>query len=87
MSSASAQNETNVPKYQHSSCMPGRTELKTSIQEFLAEVSSSVPPDSKCPRCGAQLQYVETTFRLYGVESQWRVRVPVCQCMLADVDQ
>ena len=61
-----------------------RDDLRKAIEEFLAAASSSVPRHARCPRCGAEMQYVDTTFQLYGAEPQWEVRVPYCCCTLPD---
>jgi hypothetical protein len=33
-----------------------------------------------CPRCGAAVRFVHTTFWLYETDSSWDLRVPVCAC-------
>jgi hypothetical protein len=57
-----------------------RAILKQAIKNFLLEASSTPPHCELCRRCGEPLEYVETTFWLYGEHCPFRVRLPVCRC-------
>jgi hypothetical protein len=58
----------------------GRNTLKREIREVLLTASTSPSHLDVCPRCTRPLQYVETTFWLYGDEESYRVSLPVCSC-------
>jgi len=45
---------------------------------FTVESLSDEPP--YCSRCGAAMQYRDATFWLYGTDSAWNLRVPMCAC-------
>src|SRR3954452_588617 len=75
-----------IPDSPQSSRSPqGRVRLKEEITEFLATASSTRAQGSACPHCGREMQYVDTTFSLYGGGSTWQVRLPVCSCAAASV--
>ena len=57
-----------------------QADLKQSIKDFLSQVRSAPLADEVCPRCGEQLQYVDTTLWFYGEHDTFRIRLPVCRC-------
>src|SRR5579884_4193823 len=61
---------------------PHRAELRDAISKFLAAAGCKSPGQSICPRCGAEMQYIDTTFQVYGAESKWHVRLPYFPCQL-----
>lgn len=57
--------------------------LTSEIKEFLSAASTKPPADDICPRCGQQLEYINTVFFLYGEDASWDIRLPVCECIKA----
>jgi len=72
---------------------PGQSE-ESSSQVILPTLGSEVAEEVKrlldqasqptqtrvCPRCGDEMQYLDTIFVLCGTELSWNVKLPVCLC-------
>ena len=55
-------------------------DLKQAIKNFLCAASRKKASTDVCPRCGRQMEYVDSVFSLYGADDAWNVRLPVCRC-------
>jgi hypothetical protein len=54
--------------------------LVQQIEQFFGGVAGNLREKQLCNRCGKEMGWMDTTFSLYGTDSVWRVRVPVCGC-------
>jgi len=50
------------------------------IENFFEKVSALAKVPQVCSICGREMKYFDATFFLYGTESSWELRVPVCDC-------
>jgi hypothetical protein len=50
------------------------------IQDFFDKASKVADVPQFCTVCGREMKYFDATFFLYGTESSWKLRVPVCDC-------
>jgi hypothetical protein len=58
-----------------------REEFLQSLKDFFeARSAEDHQAERLCPRCGAAMRLVHTTFWLYETDSSWDLRVPVCAC-------
>ena len=55
-------------------------DLKQDIKNFLKATANSKASQRVCPRCGEWMGYVDTDFSIYGEDSHFRIRLPVCSC-------
>ena len=55
-------------------------ELKEALKDFLKAAADTQPHEQLCPLCGQQMAYVDTNFLIYGEDSSWSIRLPVCSC-------
>jgi hypothetical protein len=56
--------------------------LEVAIKLFLDDVASRPAERQTCSCCGNEMEYLETTLMLFGTDSSWNVRVPICRCEL-----
>jgi len=56
------------------------SDLKQEIKNFLKATANSQAGRRVCPLCGEWMDYVDTDFSIYGEDSHFRVRLPVCSC-------
>ena len=54
--------------------------FRREIHDFLDQIASCPDSPRMCPICGREMKYRDATFVLYGTESSWKIRVPVCDC-------
>src|SRR4030088_519575 len=59
-----------------------QTNLLESLKEFLTAQSLQTQQERLCSECGAVMQYIGAAFWFYGTDSQWNIRMPVCNCAL-----
>ena len=52
--------------------------FRREIHDFLDQIASRPDSPRMCPICGREMKYLDATFVLYGTESSWKIRVPVC---------
>ena len=58
-----------------------REEFLQSLKDFFeAQSAEDRQAERLCPRCGAAMRLVHTTFWLYETDCSWDLRVPVCAC-------
>ena len=59
-----------------------REALEQQIRTFFGGVAANPREKQLCDRCAKEMEWMDTTFSLYGTDSAWRVRVPLCDCQL-----
>ncbi len=72
------QSNFSLPQLMQPRKLP-ESKLRQALSDFLARASLQ-PRDLICPQCGQKMEYVTTTFSLYGSETSWQIRLPVCAC-------
>lgn len=57
-----------------------RKATRQAAKDLLLELQSRPLGNEVCLRCGQRVQYIDTTFWLYGDEGTFHIRVPECHC-------
>ncbi len=66
--------------------LPSRQQksIKEEIKDLLLQVGRT-RLDELCPRCGRQMEYVDTAVWFYGDDETFRIRLPACHCAVKEV--
>jgi hypothetical protein len=59
-----------------------KEKLVESIRAFLTEMSLRAAHPRCCLQCGAVMQHLDVTIWLYGTDSGWNLRLPICPCRI-----
>jgi hypothetical protein len=54
--------------------------LRIAIDEFFNKAALCSTTPQLCKNCGQEMNYLQSTFFLYGTDSSWTVRIPACEC-------
>ena len=63
-----------------SSCAEENESQRLDIQAFFDAVASRPDARYTCTLCGREMKYLDATFLLYGTDSSWQIRLPICDC-------
>ena len=64
-------------------CATENESLRLEIEDFFDQAASRRNIPYVCAACGKKMKYLNATFLLYGTESSWEIRLPVCGCKAA----